>query len=164
MLIISTRSIRWILWFSGCYATACREIFSVNALITKFAYLHWEVSFSDTEISLIPKNKMAAPGISLKSIYHFYWLVLIRRRLNFFIGDMYVRSTCPLQACRHLTLKLFIQDLPRSAKVPHVADFKMPIFPLLLVLEVWQVQPTYRKSWAGNLLMWSDLTLDPPSR
>ena len=21
--------------------------------------------------------------------------------------------------------------------------------------------PTYRKSWAGNLVMWSDLTLDP---
>ena len=24
-----------------------------------------------------------------------------------------------------------------------------------------QCQPTYRKSWAGNLLMWSYLTLDP---
>ena len=23
------------------------------------------------------------------------------------------------------------------------------------------MKPTYRKSWAGNLLMWSDLTLDP---
>ena len=23
------------------------------------------------------------------------------------------------------------------------------------------VKPTYRKSWAGNLLMWSDLTLYP---
>ena len=22
-------------------------------------------------------------------------------------------------------------------------------------------KPTYRKSWAGNLLVWSDLTLDP---
>ena len=22
-------------------------------------------------------------------------------------------------------------------------------------------KPTYRKSWAGNLLLWSDLTLDP---
>ena len=35
---------------------------------------------------------------------------------------------------------------------------------LLLVLEVCNVKPAYRKSWAGNLLMWSDLTLDPPSR
>ena len=23
------------------------------------------------------------------------------------------------------------------------------------------MKPTYRKLWAGNLLMWSDLTLDP---
>ena len=23
------------------------------------------------------------------------------------------------------------------------------------------MKPAYRKSWAGNLLMWSDLTLDP---
>ena len=32
---------------------------------------------------------------------------------------------------------------------------------LLLVLEVCNVKPTYRKSWARNLLMWSDLTLGP---
>ena len=32
---------------------------------------------------------------------------------------------------------------------------------LLLVLEVCNVKPPYRKSWAGNLLMWSDLTLSP---
>ena len=70
--------------------------------------------------------------------------------------------TCPLQPCRHLTLNLLSQGHPQNAKVPHVADFKMPISPLLLLLEVWHVKPTYRKSWAGNL-MWSDLTLDPPS-
>ena len=32
---------------------------------------------------------------------------------------------------------------------------------LLLVLEVRDGKPTYRKSWAGNLLVWSDLTLGP---
>ena len=32
---------------------------------------------------------------------------------------------------------------------------------LLLVLEVWDGKPAYRKSWAGNLLAWSDLTLGP---
>ena len=26
------------------------------------------------------------------------------------------------------------------------------------------MKPTHRKSWARNLLMWSDLTLGPPSR
>ena len=35
----------------------------------------------------------------------------------------------------------------------------MPITRLLLVLEVGDGKPTYRKSWAGNLLMWSDLTV-----
>ena len=37
----------------------------------------------------------------------------------------------------------------------------MPITRLLLILEVWDGKPTYRKSWAGNLLVWSDLTLGP---
>ena len=37
----------------------------------------------------------------------------------------------------------------------------MPIALLLLVLEVWDGKPTYIKSWAGNLLVWSDLTLGP---
>ena len=32
---------------------------------------------------------------------------------------------------------------------------------LIMVLEVCNVKPTHRKSWAGNLLMWSHLTLDP---
>ena len=42
------------------------------ARFTKFAgYLHWRVSFSGTEISLILKSKMAATGISLKIIYIF---------------------------------------------------------------------------------------------
>ena len=27
--------------------------------------------------------------------------------------------------------------------------------------EACNVKPTYKKSWAGNLLMWSDLTLGP---
>ena len=38
---------------------------------------------------------------------------------------------------------------------------KVLITRLLFVLEVWNGKPTYRKSWAGNLLVWSDLTLDP---
>ena len=38
-------------------------------------------------------------------------------------------------------------------------DFQRDYDCLLLVLEVWDGKPTYRKSWAGNLLVWSDLTL-----
>ena len=41
-----------------------------------------------------------------------------------------------------------------------IAKRKMLIIRLLLVLEVWDGIPTYRKSWAGNLLVWSDFTLD----
>ena len=47
------------------------------------------------------------------------------------------------------------QGQMRTAKV------KSAITRLLLVLEVWDGKPTYRKSWAGNLLAWSDLTLGP---
>ena len=42
-----------------------------------------------------------------------------------------------------------------------IAKLKVLITRLLLVLEVWDDKPTCRKSWGGNLLMWSDLTLDP---
>ena len=90
---------------------------------------------------------MAATGISLKIIYLFLLVVLIGRRLNLLIGDMFNRYTCPLQPCRHLTLKLLIQGHPWSAKVPHVADFKSAY--ISLIIQVW------------NLLMWSDLTFDP---
>ena len=128
--------------------------------------------FYRKEISLILKNKMAAAGISLKLSTFFYWLFLIGRRLNVFIGDMYNRYICPLHSCRHLTLKLLIQGHQQSAKVTHIVDFrvlkypmwqtlKVPISPLLLVLEVCHVKPTHIKSCAVNLLVWSDLTLGP---
>ena len=32
---------------------------------------------------------------------------------------------------------------------------------LIISPEVWDGKPTSRKLWAGNLLVWSDLTLDP---
>ena len=38
-------------------------------------------------------------------------------------------------------------------------NLKVLIMHLLSVLEVCNVKPTYRKSWAGNIFMWSDLTL-----
>ena len=37
----------------------------------------------------------------------------------------------------------------------------MLITRLLLVLEIRDGKPTYRKSWAGNLVVWWDLTLGP---
>ena len=50
-------------------------------------------------------------------------------------------------------LEPLLQDETRTAKLKSVYNS-------LLVLEVCNVKPTYRKSWAGNHLM-SDLTLGP---
>ena len=41
-----------------------------------------------------------------------------------------------------------------------IAKLKSVLSRLLLVLEVWDGEPTYRKSWAWILLVWLDLTLD----
>ena len=41
-----------------------------------------------------------------------------------------------------------------------IAKLKSAYKSLILVLQVWDGKPTYRKSWAKNLLIWSDLTLD----
>ena len=48
-----------------------------------------------------------------------------------------------------------LQGQTRTAKL------KSAYNSLIMVLEVWDGKPTYRKSWAGNLLVWSDLTLGP---
>ena len=53
-------------------------------------------------------------------------------------------------------LGLLLQDQTSIAKLKSAY-----ITRLLLVLEVWDGKPSYRKSWAGNLLVWSGLTLDP---
>ena len=42
-----------------------------------------------------------------------------------------------------------------------VAKLKSAYNLLIIVLEVWDGKPTYRNSWARNLVVWSDLTLDP---
>ena len=73
---------------------------------------------------------------------------------------MYNRYICPLQPCRHLTLKLLIQAHPRSAKVTYIADFESAYISLIIGPRGSDGKATYRKSLAGNLLM-SDLTLDP---
>ena len=42
-----------------------------------------------------------------------------------------------------------------------IAKVKVLMTCLLLVLQVCNAKPTYKKSWARNLLMWSDLALGP---
>ena len=48
-----------------------------------------------------------------------------------------------------------VQGQMRTAKL------KSAYNSLIIGLEVWDGKPTYRKSCAGNLLAWSDLTLGP---
>ena len=46
-----------------------------------------------------------------------------------------------------------LQGQTRIAKLKSAYD--------LLIIEVWDDKPTYRKSWAQNLLVFTDLTLGP---
>ena len=49
-----------------------KSVYNSLARFIKFAgYLHLEISFSATDISLILKNKMATLGISLNVMYVF---------------------------------------------------------------------------------------------
>ena len=40
-----------------------------------------------------------------------------------------------------------------------IAKLKSAYNLLIFVLEAWDGKPRYRKSWAWNLLLWTDLTL-----
>ena len=42
-----------------------------------------------------------------------------------------------------------------------IAKLKSANNSLIIGARGWDGKPTYRKSWAGYLLVWSDLTLDP---
>ena len=42
-----------------------------------------------------------------------------------------------------------------------IAKVKNAFNSLIIGPRGWDGKPTYRKSWAGNLLVWSDLTLGP---
>ena len=49
--------------------------------------------------------------------------------------------------------------LQGQTSIAKLKSLKVLITHLLLVLEVWDGKPMCRKSWGGNLLVWSDLTL-----
>ena len=51
-----------------------------------------------------------------------------------------------------------LQGQTKIAKLK--SAYKLLVIGCTLTHLVWDGKPTYRKSWAGNLLMWSDLTLD----
>ena len=51
-------------------------------------------------------------------------------------------------------------DLGPSFKVKQ-GEPNLKVLVTRLLLEVWDGKPTYRRSWAGNLLVRSHLNLDP---
>ena len=51
-----------------------------------------------------------------------------------------------------------LQGQTMTAKLESACNF------LIIGRRGWHGKQTYTKSWARNLLLWSDLTLDPPSR
>ena len=52
-----------------------------------------------------------------------------------------------------------LQGQIRRAKLK--SAYNSLITHLLLSVDVWDGKPTHRISWAGNLLVWSDLILGP---
>ena len=50
---------------------------------------------------------------------------------------------------------------PCSQGQMRIAKLKSAYNSLIIGPRGLEWKPTYRKSWAGNLLVWSDLTLDP---
>ena len=107
---------------------------------------------------LILKNKMATRDVYSTLNKDFCW----PSRAKGIIGrDLKFAGYVPHY--KILTGNMFglILKNKMAATGVSLSVMKMLIFPLLLLLEVWDGKPTCRKSWAVNLLVWSDLTFDP---
>ena len=119
---------------------------------------HYKI-LTENIFGLILKNKMSATGVFFSTFSKdFCWL----SRSKGIIGrDLKFAGYVPHY--KILTDNIFglILKNKMSATAFLCQSRKVLISPLLLVLEVWDGKPTCRKSWAGNLLVWSDLTLDP---
>ena len=107
---------------------------------------------------LILKNKMAARDVYSTLNKDFCWP---SRAKDIMDRDLKFAGYVPHY--KILTGNVFglILKNKMAAKGISLSVMKVLVSPLLLVLEVWDGKPTCRKSWAGNLLVWSDLTFDP---
>ena len=76
------------------------------------------------------------------AIFSHFGPVLIYRKLDHPMAGTYNTYICPLQACRNLTLKLFIEGHPLTAKVPDRGHF-WPLWRyfhlLLTILHGWKL-------------------------
>ena len=165
MLLYLADSIGWILWVTP--PPQCVERFhryrcnekNIIASLLKFAgYSHSYKIWPGNIFGLILKHKMATTGAFSTFSKDFFWPSrakgIIARDLKF---AGYVPHYKILTGnIFDLILKNKMAAMGVSLSVMKSAYISLIIGPRGLVCE-----PTYRKSWGGNLLMWSDLTLDP---
>ena len=109
-------------------------------------------------LGLILKNKIAARDVNSTLNQDFCWP---SRAKGIIDGDLKVAGYVPHY--KILTGSIFglLLKNKMAATGVSLSVIKVLISPILLVLEVWDGKPTCRKSWAGNLLVWSNLTFDP---
>ena len=140
--------------------------FTVTALtkniiyrLLKFAgYIHCHKILPGNIFGRILKNKMATTGVSLS--------VVKSASISLIIGPRGLQ-------CETILMKIMVwesSDVVRFDLGPllqgqtRIATLKSAYNSLIVGPRGFNVKPTYRKSWAGNLLMWSGLTLGLFSR
>ena len=131
---------------------------NIIASLLKYAgYIHSHKILSGNIFGHILKNKMAATGVFSTFSKDFCW----PSRAKGIIGrDLKFAGYVHYKILNGNILGLILKNKMAATGVS-LSVMKVLITRLLLVLDVCNVKLTYRKSWAGNLLMWSDLTLDP---
>ena len=138
---------------SFCWPSRARSIIGGNL---KFAgYVHHYKILTGNIFGLILKNQMAATVVSLSIMKSVYISLIIGPKGLVCKANVYeIMGWESCQMWSDLTLG-------PSFKVKGYPNLKVLMTHLLLVLEVCHVKSTCIKSWAGNLLMWSELTLSP---
>ena len=106
---------------------------------------------------LILKNKMAATGVFSTFSKDFCWPSRPKG-----IRGRDLKFTGYVPHYKILTGNIFglILKNKMAATGVSLSVIKSAYISLIIGPRVLGCKPTYRKSWAGNLLVWSDLTLD----
>ena len=153
----------------------CREISLLWLRLLKFAgYIYNHKILPENIFGLILKNKMIGIlGRDLKFARYVYHYEILPEN-NFW--PYFEKTRLPPGAFLCQSLKVLISPLllvwessdvvrfdlgPLLQGQTRIAKQKLLITHLLLVLQVCNVKPISRKSWARNFLMWSELTLGP---
>ena len=143
------------------FTTTALTTKKITARLFKFTgYIHNRKILPGNIFGLILKNKMAATVVFFRLSARSFVGPLEQRVLQAEIShlqDVFIIKKSRLGIFFNLILK----NTRWPPQVFLCQSCKVLVSTLLLVLEVSYVKPTYRKSWARNLLVWSDLTLGP---